>query len=72
MNLNELPLKMKMNDLNIAIFNALGQKVVPVASGTYSGLNVIDVNTEKLNSGVYFLNITSQNGTSTKRFVVEK
>jgi hypothetical protein len=62
----------EMNELNIDIFNSLGQKVIQVANGSYNGLNVLDINTQDLNSGVYFLNITSKNGTSTKRFVVEK
>jgi len=62
----------ELSDLNISVINALGQQVAQVANGAYEGTNTIDVNTSNLVSGVYFLNITSQVGTSTKRFVVER
>lgn len=62
----------KMEDANINIVNALGQQIQQVANGTYQGTNTIEINTTELASGVYFLNITSETGTTTKRFVVEK
>lgn len=60
------------NDLNISIFNALGQQVQHVASENFVGVNTISVNTSKLASGVYFLNLMSAEGIKTERFVVEK
>jgi len=62
----------EMTDANIRILNALGQQVQQVANGAFEGTNLIEVNTNNLVSGVYFLNITSKEGTTTKRFVVEK
>lgn len=60
------------SDLNISIVNALGQQVQQVVTGTYVGTTVLDVNTSDLSAGVYFLNITSATGSSTKRFIVEQ
>ncbi len=59
-------------DVNINVVNTLGQNMLNVANGTFKGLNNVQVNTSDLVSGVYFLNINSVKGTSTKRFVVEK
>jgi hypothetical protein len=63
---------LSLENININVVNTLGQKVLDVATGTFDGLNNIQVNTSDLVSGVYFLNVNSANGTSTKRFVVEK
>lgn len=62
----------EMTEANVAIFNTLGQQVQQVANRTFEGQNNLNVNTTELASGVYFLNVTSEKGTSTKRFVVEK
>lgn len=62
----------EMADLNITVLNGLGQTIKQVANGSYEGVNVIDVQTSDLSSGVYFVNITSAKGTSTKRFIVKK
>jgi hypothetical protein len=59
-------------DLNIAIFNTLGQQVQHVASEKFVGASSITVNTSNLTSGVYFLNFMSAKGVKTERFVVEK
>jgi hypothetical protein len=56
-------------DANISIINALGQQVQQVTNGSFSGTNVIEVNTSELTSGVYFVNIITEEGTTTKRFV---
>ncbi|CAA6798917.1 MAG: Unknown protein [uncultured Aureispira sp.] len=56
-------------DANISIINALGQQVQQVTNGYFSGTNLIEVNTSKLASGVYFVNIITEEGTTTKRFV---
>lgn len=62
----------EMTDATISVVNALGQQVQQVASQSFEGVNNLEVNTSQLTTGVYFLNITSEKGTSTKRFVVEK
>lgn len=59
------------NDLNIQIVNTLGQNVQQVATGTYTGTTLLEVNTSALSAGVYFLNINSSKGNLTRRFVVE-
>ena len=55
----------------ITIVNSLGQQVknVPV-SGT-AGMNSLRINTSDFPAGIYFFNVISNNGTATKRFVVE-
>jgi hypothetical protein len=62
----------KATDANINIINALGQQIQQVANSSFQGTNTLEINTSNLASGVYFLNITSETGTTTKRFVVEK
>jgi hypothetical protein len=59
-------------DLNISILNSLGQIVETVASRNFEGDNILTVNTNKLSSGIYFLNITSSSKVNTKRFVISK
>lgn len=69
---NEMTLEFTMEntaDANISIVNALGQQVQQVTNGLFSGTNTIAVNTSKLASGVYFVNILTKEGTTTKRFV---
>jgi hypothetical protein len=56
-------------DANISIVNALGQQVQQVTNGSFTGTNVIEVNTSDLASGVYFVNIVTEKGAATKRFV---
>jgi hypothetical protein len=56
-------------DANINIVNALGQQVQQVTNGSFSGTNVVEVNTSNLAAGVYFVNITTKEGTTTERFI---
>jgi hypothetical protein len=56
-------------EASISIVNALGQQVQQVTNGSFSGTNVVEVNTSNLVSGVYFVNITTKLGTTTTRFV---
>lgn len=56
-------------DANINIVNALGQQVQQVTNGSFNGTNVIEVNTSELAAGVYFVNIVTEEATTTKRFV---
>jgi hypothetical protein len=57
--------------LDISVFNALGQQVLQVATDDYVGKHSMTVQTQALNSGIYFLNIRSEKGIKTARFVVE-
>ena len=59
-------------DATITIVNALGQNVRTVANGSYVGTTNMNINTNDLASGVYFLNIISAEGVKSTRFVVEK
>lgn len=56
-------------DANISIVNALGQQVQQVTNGSFTGTNVVEVNTSDLAAGVYFVNIVTEKGAATKRFV---
>ncbi len=58
--------------VNISVINALGQKVQQLSQNSLVGTNLVEINTSNLTSGVYFLNIASDKGQTTKRFVVEK
>jgi hypothetical protein len=70
--LMQLDFSVKENSrLDISIVNALGQQVQQVATNNYVGHNTLTVSTQGLSSGLYFLNIRSDKGTKTARFVVE-
>jgi hypothetical protein len=55
----------------ITIVNSLGQQVKNLSYNTKEGANSIRINTSELSSGIYFFNLVSNNGTSSKRFIVE-
>ncbi|MCP4442103.1 MAG: Omp28-related outer membrane protein [Aureispira sp.] len=59
-------------EVNMTIYNTLGQQVQNVTTGTFEGTNTVQVNTSKLASGIYLLNLASDKGLVTKRFTVEK
>ncbi|MCH2023976.1 MAG: T9SS type A sorting domain-containing protein, partial [Saprospiraceae bacterium] len=58
--------------LNIIIYNSLGQIVHNIASRQFEGINILTVNTQKLSSGIYFLNISSSAKVISKRFIIAK
>ncbi|MCP4442102.1 MAG: Omp28-related outer membrane protein [Aureispira sp.] len=60
------------SEVNMTIYNALGQQVQNVTNGTFEGTNTVQVNTSELASGVYLLNLASDKGLVTKRFTVKK
>lgn len=62
----------EMTDMNIVVYNALGQAVRTVANGSFNGLNNLTMDVSDLAAGVYHLNMISNNGVMTQRFVVEK
>jgi len=55
----------------ITIVNSLGQQVKNLSYNTKEGANSIRINTSELSSGIYFFNLVSNDGTSSKRFIVE-
>lgn len=63
---------LKDADANISIVNALGQKVQNVTTGSFNGINTMEINTSELASGVYFLNITTTDGTTTAQRFIKK
>jgi thiol-disulfide isomerase/thioredoxin len=62
----------EMTDLNIVIYNALGQQVRSVANGAFNGLNNLNLNVSDLAAGIYQLHLVSDKGLMTQRFTVSK
>lgn len=60
------------SEVSMMIYNALGQQVQNVTTGTFQGVNTVQVNTSELASGVYFLNLVTDKGMTTQRFTVQK
>lgn len=63
----------KASNLNIAVYDQLGQLVQTIAKGNFNaGTNTIEINTIALNSGIYSIRIDAENGTLTQRVSVIK
>ena len=62
----------KATQAAISIINTLGQKVYNVKNDTFDGLIHLKINTSELTPGLYFLNITTAEGSATKRFIVQE
>lgn len=63
----------KGSNVKIEVVNVLGQKVADIANGTYtSGAHSLSFDAAKLTSGIYFMNVTSEDGKASYRFVVSK
>ena len=61
----------KAENVNITMYNMLGQPVKNVASGNYlSGNHQINFSTESMAAGVYFLNVQAGSYTKTVKFSV--
>jgi hypothetical protein len=65
---NELNINSVVSLKNVSIFNAIGQEIM---NENVSG-NHYKVNTASYNKGVYFVQIESEKGKSTKKFVVSE
>jgi len=62
----------KRSDVVIDITNILGQKVQTVNSGTFDAdEQYIEINTESLSSGMYFLTVRTDNNKTTSKFIIE-
>jgi len=58
--------------INIQITNLTGKVVMDLGSANYtSGNNIIEINVEALNSGVYFINLVSDKTRFTQRLIKE-
>jgi thiol-disulfide isomerase/thioredoxin len=55
---------------SVSIVNAVGQVVYNVDLGVVSGTQSLDIDASSLENGLYFVNITSNEVTATKRFTV--
>lgn len=63
----------KGSNVKIEAVNVLGQKVADIANASFpAGSNSVSFDAAKLNSGIYFINIISEDGKASYRFVVSK
>lgn len=63
----------KGTNVTIEVVNVLGQKVAEIANGAFtSGGHSVSFDAAKLTSGIYFMNVTSEDGKASYRFVVSK
>ncbi len=56
-------------ELTLEIIHVNGNKLFSTQESVSSGVNIIQLNTKDLASGVYFLNVKSSNGVMTRKFV---
>ncbi len=60
------------SEINIEIFNIAGQKVLSVSQdGIPNKISSFRIDTQNFNSGIYFVNIRTENKVSTKKLVVK-
>lgn len=63
----------KSTQVNVDVYDMLGQKVIASNNGTMSaGEHAMNIDCTGLQSGVYFVKIATDNGTVTKRLVVQQ
>lgn len=61
-----------INDVEVKITNALGSVVSSRKVDLNSGKNIIELDNDSLNSGIYFVSISSTNHKIVKRFTITK
>lgn len=59
------------SDVNISVFNIMGQKVSEMNTTLGTGINTTTINTESLSSGIYFVTVKANGFENTMKFVVE-
>lgn len=59
------------SDVNISVFNIMGQKVSEQNTTVNTGINTTTINTESLSSGIYFVTVKANGFENTMKFVVE-
>ncbi len=63
----------KDQNVNVEVYNMLGEKVYSANQGRMStGQHVIEINGTNLQSGVYFVRFNTDNVTTTKKLVIQK
>jgi hypothetical protein len=59
--------------VNIKVYNILGEEIYSLDNGkTSTGLHNVRLNVENLNSGIYFVKLTTDAASSTKKLVIQK
>jgi hypothetical protein len=59
------------SEIGFSIVDVLGKTLISVPEkGVASGTNTVQLDVNKLESGVYFLRLESGNNQSTKRFII--
>lgn len=60
-------------NVNVGVYNMLGEKVYSQNEGKVdAGKHIITIDGKNLQSGVYFVKFTTDNGTTTKRLVIQR
>jgi hypothetical protein len=62
----------KKGNVMIRVFNVTGQMVAEVANQVYAAGNYkASIDVDKLDAGIYFVNLTSADGTTSQKFIVK-
>jgi hypothetical protein len=59
------------SDVNISVFNIMGQKVSEQNSTINTGINTKTISTDNLSSGIYFVTVKANGYENTMKFIVE-
>jgi len=59
------------SDVNMCVYNIMGQKVAEKNGTINTGINTLDINTSELSSGVYFVTVKANGFDKTMKFVVK-
>ena len=59
------------SDMNISVYNIMGQKVMNQNVNITTGLNTRSINTSDLNSGIYFVTVKANGFENTMKFIVK-
>lgn len=59
------------SEMNIAVYNITGQKVMETSANISAGINNPSINVSNLNSGIYFVTVKANGFENTMKFVVK-
>ena len=59
------------SNVNMSVFNIMGQKVAEKNGSVNTGINTLSINTNELSSGVYFVTVKANGFDKTMKFVVK-
>ena len=71
---NELSIEVnasQASEMNIAVYNITGQKVMETSANISAGINTPSINVSSLNSGIYFVTVKANGFENTMKFVVK-